>query len=220
MSTPKEASRILASEAKTIFGPLGLKQRGRSRIWLDDHAWWIGVVEFQPSSWSQGAYLNVGCCLLWNTKNYISYDLGGRVERHVKFEDSEQFRPHAKQLALLAGQEIELWRKTIADVSSLSTYYNSLKLPKNLWPQFHAAIAAGLSGDASRANEYFSQIEPPSDGDYAWQVKAKMRAAELQKLLPDLEAFRTEIAVGVQQCRALLKLPPLTDLNFDALQTQ
>ena len=218
MSTPNEASRILTSEATAALGPLGLKQKGRSRTWLDDHGWWIGVVEFQPSSWSQGASLNVGCCLLWNTKDYISYDLGDRAERHLKFEDSEQFRPHAKQLALLASKDVELWRKTLPNVASLSTYYNSRALPDNLWPQFHAAIAAGLSGDASRATEYFSQIGPPSDGDYAWMAEAKARAAKLQTLLPDLEAFRNEIAVGVQQCRKLMKLPPLTNVKFDGPQ--
>jgi hypothetical protein len=28
-------------------------QKGRSRIWLDDHGWWIAVVEFQPSDWAR-----------------------------------------------------------------------------------------------------------------------------------------------------------------------
>jgi hypothetical protein len=45
-----------------VLTPLGLTQRGRSRLWLDDHGWWLIVVEFQPSAWSRGSHLNVSAC--------------------------------------------------------------------------------------------------------------------------------------------------------------
>jgi hypothetical protein len=41
-------NRLVAQAAKEVLSPLGLTQKGRSRVWLDDHAWWLGVVEFQP----------------------------------------------------------------------------------------------------------------------------------------------------------------------------
>ena len=28
-----------------MLGPLGLRQKGRSRVWLDDHGWWLIAVE-------------------------------------------------------------------------------------------------------------------------------------------------------------------------------
>ncbi|MDG5809477.1 hypothetical protein P9869_44140 [Streptomyces ossamyceticus] len=40
--------RIITSAARESLKPLGLAQRGRSRLWIDDHGWWLGVVEFTP----------------------------------------------------------------------------------------------------------------------------------------------------------------------------
>src|SRR5256885_11111558 len=53
-------SKLITAAAREILRPLGLFQKGRSRVWLDDQGWWLGVVEFQPSDWSKGSYLNVG----------------------------------------------------------------------------------------------------------------------------------------------------------------
>lgn len=33
-----------------VLAPLGVRRRSRSRTWLDDHGWWLGIVEFQPSA--------------------------------------------------------------------------------------------------------------------------------------------------------------------------
>ena len=31
--------RIIADAAKAALGPLGFRRKGRSRVWLADHAW-------------------------------------------------------------------------------------------------------------------------------------------------------------------------------------
>ncbi len=41
-------SKLLAKAGTEILKPLGLFQKGRSRAWIDDHGWWLGLVEFQP----------------------------------------------------------------------------------------------------------------------------------------------------------------------------
>lgn len=74
---------------------MGLSQKGRSRIWLDDQRWWLCVVEFQPSSWSRGSYLNVGCMWLWPVRDDISFDEGYRVEEFCEFRDEAQFEAAA-----------------------------------------------------------------------------------------------------------------------------
>src|SRR5436309_1568598 len=73
-------TKLLTAAARSVLRPLGLQQRGRSRLWLDDHGWWVVVVEFQPSGWSIGSYLNVGAMWLWFEKDYISFDYGSRIE--------------------------------------------------------------------------------------------------------------------------------------------
>jgi len=58
-------NRDIAKAARAALGSIGCVRRGRSRTWLDDRGWWVGVIEFQPSSWSKGSYLNVGASFLW-----------------------------------------------------------------------------------------------------------------------------------------------------------
>src|ERR1700761_427171 len=92
-------SRLINVAARTILRPLGCVQKGRSRTWLDDQSWWVGVVEFQPSGWARGSYLNVGACWLWSEKNYLSFDAGHRVQEFQPFIDDEQFSLVAQKLA-------------------------------------------------------------------------------------------------------------------------
>lgn len=34
--------------ARVALIPLGLRRKGQSRLWYDDHGWRVFVVEFQP----------------------------------------------------------------------------------------------------------------------------------------------------------------------------
>jgi hypothetical protein len=81
-----------------------MKQKGRSRLWYDDHQWRAYLIEFQPSAWSKGTYCNVGLMWLWDPvvgrphwtfhiherllaqgREFISYERsGGRFEELVR----------------------------------------------------------------------------------------------------------------------------------------
>ena len=61
MGTLPIHSKIFNQVAEKYLVTLGLTQKGHSMIWLDDHGWWLTMVEFQTSGWSIGLYLNVGC---------------------------------------------------------------------------------------------------------------------------------------------------------------
>jgi len=73
-------TKLINAAAREILRPLGLVQAGRSRTWLDDRAWWLGNVEFQPSNLTRSSYLNVGVNWLLNIKDWLSFDFGHRVE--------------------------------------------------------------------------------------------------------------------------------------------
>src|SRR5262249_47199237 len=45
---------IIDRAARTVLQPLGLRRKGRSRLWYDDQGWRAFFVEFQPSDWSKG----------------------------------------------------------------------------------------------------------------------------------------------------------------------
>ena len=79
-------SRLLTEAARRHLRPLGVTQKARSRTWLDDRGWFVANVEFQPSGWSKGSYLNVGAHFLWTWNGFLSFDLGSRIEGFVPSE--------------------------------------------------------------------------------------------------------------------------------------
>ena len=92
MSRRHPHTKLINAAARETLRPLGLVQEGRSRTWLDDRAWWLGIVEFQPSDWTRGSYLNVGVSWLWNVKDWQSFDYRHRVDEAGKVSRSSSGR--------------------------------------------------------------------------------------------------------------------------------
>ncbi len=114
---PGSHDRIIADAAKAALGPLGFRRKGRSRTWLADHDWWLTVVEFQPSGWSKGSYLNVASHWLWSGTGTLSFDFGGRIAEHVEYLTDAQFAPSAAQLAESAAVEAQRLAETFDGLS-------------------------------------------------------------------------------------------------------
>lgn len=84
----KEHDKIIYAVVKGTLSLEGLFRIGQSRIWLDDNGYYVILVEFQPSGYEKGTYLNVGICFLWeyNENGFLNYNYGGRV-----LADNRQF---------------------------------------------------------------------------------------------------------------------------------
>lgn len=206
-------SVLLTETAKRILGPLGLVQKGRSRTWLADQDWWMIAVEFQPSGWSQGSYLNVGSMWLWNVKSYMSFDEGYRVEGFAPFESVEQFRPIAEHLVRRAAESVSHYRSLFPTVQSVSDFYLK-NCPHAGWPSFNAAVAHGLSGRIEAAKQMFSRWGDEAVGDSEWIKHARLDTEKLLGLVGDQEGFRDLISTRVLQTRELHRLPTRTEVDF------
>lgn len=149
-------NRLLRDIAASHLEPLGLKQRGRTRTWISDEQFWIGVVEFQPSQWGRGSYLNVGPMWLWQAPSTpkVFADVAGRttpLESTDQFEaadDEATFRDGAERLARHAVECIVNLR------SAITSYEDAARVAgaPTLWmhpryPDLHSGIAAGMAGD-------------------------------------------------------------------------
>ncbi len=64
----------MASAARDALRALALVRKGRSRCWVDDHGWWLINVEFQPSGYAKGRYLNVGEQHFWVVRDYLCFE--------------------------------------------------------------------------------------------------------------------------------------------------
>ena len=204
-------TKLLTAAARDVLRPLGLRQKGRSRTWIDDHGWWVGVVEFQPSAWSKGSYLNVGGMWLWHEQgHHLRFDVGNRVDGagFIEYQCDEQFAPEARRLAVLAADQIQRLRATLYDLDTAITWLREHSAGGQGWPGYDLGIALGLSGRHAEAAACLRRLshEP---GDPAWWQGAVTRAHDLADLLEqDAGAFRAHIRSAICAFRVALKLEP------------
>ncbi|MEU8472771.1 hypothetical protein AB0F30_33660 [Streptomyces sp. NPDC029006] len=208
MAATSPASRLITAAARDVLRPLGLQQRGRSRTWIDDHGWWLGVVEFQPGR-SEGSYLNVGVMWLWDDRDHLAFHVGGREHGHEQFVNPDQFTIAAHDLAREAADLVTANRARFVDLPAVARFLTSQNpQPGHFWDNYHAGVAAGLIGDVSTARQRFAQVLA-EDAFAPWMVQAQQSTRQLHGLAEDLEAFRGWAARAVASCRQQLKLESL-----------
>jgi hypothetical protein len=205
--------QLLLSAARAVLQPLGLVQLGRSRLWIDDRAWWAIVVEFQASAFARGSFLNVGVAWLWYAKDYWSFDVGHRVEPFTEFESVEQFRPVAEQLAEQAARRVREYRDMFKSVDKAAQYLSG-QSSKSVWAAYDAAVSAGLIGDVGASARFFAAIaNHPVSRD--WEKEVQDRARAISAHLPDASGFRAAVTAEVNKSRELHKLPGLAGILYE-----
>ncbi len=147
MAKTNEHGRLIAAAAKAALVPLGSVRKGQSRVWYSDQRYWVIAVEFQPSCWSKGSYLNVSVAWLW--KAIRGYSFRYRPFDFISFESVEQFTPLIAEMANVAAREVVKIRKQFASYSDIHDYIVR-HANRDSWPIYHAAISSALAGDIKR----------------------------------------------------------------------
>ncbi len=227
-------NKIIAEQAREALSPIGCRQKGRSRVWIGDHHWWVDLVEFQPSSWPKGSCLNVAACWLWDGKDYFSFDVSHRVSGHVQFVDPKLFETEMRVMANQARAEVLTLRNRFHSLAAVAHWLDS-QPDDGGWKSFHAGISNGLVGNVDGARTRFLRvasqvwdgqskyISRATNGEEIervlyidephWRLDLKSRAQELAELVADREAFLAEVTANIQKTRAAVKLP-----NVDVAQ--
>lgn len=197
-------NKLIAAAAKETLSPLGLKRDGKSRVWYDDHGWWCIVVEFQPSSWSRGTYLNVGVCWLLFEKAHWTFDVGNREKGFSPARDESRFLDALSGITTHARHCITGYRERFTSIRRVHSYYQGIEL-QNHWRYYEAAVIAALDGDTASARRDFDALfalERP----YQWQQGLYYRAMDLHNLLEDRRKFVHSVAGIVLRTRSQLRL--------------
>lgn len=215
---PGTHDKIIADAGKAALGPLGFTRKGRSRTWLADHEWWVVVVEFQPSGWSKGSYLNVAAHWLWSGMGSLSFDFGGRIAEHVEFLTEAQFTPAAAELARSAAIEAQRLADTFQSLSQAAqvlleqarTDSGQPHLHPG-WSDYNAGVAAALVGRLGDAMGLFTRIldSPMPPGSVLHPAAERMT-----QLLSDPIKLREEVASLIERQREALRLRPLLTPAF------
>jgi len=206
-------ARLIQQAAKEILAPLGVFQRGRSRLWIDDHGGWLTLIEFQPSSWSKGSYLNVAAMWLWNERDYFSFDVGHRARGFVAYENEAQFQPEIARQAIAARERVLEFRKQFPSIDGIAQFLKKNAKERNPHQLLDAAIALVYVGKVKDSRAVFAKIfsQKPT---YDWEKDVQNRARQLEELLNDPAAFRKRIEQAVLTTRKLLKLPERADVRI------
>jgi len=197
----------LSKAAKKHLSPIGMKRKGQSRVWFKDNGWWLGVVEFQPSSWRKGSYLNVAAMWLWNAKDYWSYDEGGRVEKFHEFKDADQFADAADTLALRAKEEVLALSQRFPSLTVVAAHL-ARNSDENPWQSYHAAMAALAIGDVDHAQKRFRALLAFKDSA-PFMIALKTKVRSFSELLASATEPSAIVGQEVTHTRALLKLTPV-----------
>lgn len=201
--------RIVTSAARGSLKPLGLAQRGRSRLWIDDHAWWLGVVEFTPPR-TAGSGLNVGAMWLWHDVDHLAFHVDAVRTGPEPFRTEGQFTPLALELSRQAAANVTALREKFPALSDVTRYLTSRPVRRGfLWETFDAGIAAALTGDPATARDHFERVLR-KDPLAPWMVQAQEKARELHVIAPDRDAVTAWVAQAVGSCRSKLGLAPVT----------
>lgn len=204
-------NQLIARSAKTVLAPLGCKQKGRSRVWFADHGWWLAVIEFQPSSWAKGSYLNAAAMWLWNAKTHWSFDEGGRVEAFHSFRNEEQFSGVAEHLAASAASEVASLRERFPSIEAVAAHLER-KQKVGIWDHYHAALSSALVGRTAYARSQFEEVALIQT-HAPWVADIQAKAETFSKVASSVDDVRQAVAEEVIAARSLLKLTPLSNRN-------
>jgi hypothetical protein len=199
----------IAAAAKSALAPLGCVRKGRSRTWIDDHGWWVGVIEFQPSGWSKGSYLNVAASYLWKpapTESSLSFDalVGQRPWRDAT--EGESFAHKATELASIARESLAELRRHHRSITSTADWLRSQENKEAVWRDYHLGIAFGLSQQVEIAKHHF-RLGIDHSSKIEWVAMPGRECRKYESIVENREAFLATVLERIQATRIALKLP-------------
>ena len=211
MAKQNEHGRLIAAAAKAALAPLGCKRVRQSRFWYSDQRFWTVSIEFQPSGWAKGSYLNVGANWLWYPMSDwgFSFSEDIRVEDagFIKFENVEQFTPLIAAMAARAAHEVYRLREKYKSRADIHRHLLT-RAVRNGLHGYHAAVAAGLVGDMATARQLFDRLESWETQGQDWTEAIKSRGAALGKFADDPVTFESAILAIIAEVRSRLHLLP------------
>jgi hypothetical protein len=205
MAKQNEHGRLIAAAAKTALAPLGCKRKGQSRLWISDERYWLITVEFQPSAWSKGSYLNVRPGWLWLRLG--ANDSFPRPADYIEFENAEQFAPLIENMATIAAQTVLAFRARFRTLRDINRYFAE-RITGDGWPVYRAAVTAGLIGDLATAQRLFSRMEIWDTKNWEPWMELKAESAAMAALLNEPEQFRSALLATITSKRDVFRLPP------------
>ena len=213
METKTDFDTLLKSIAKDRLKLFGIVQHADSRSFHFDKEWLTFIIEFQPSSFSEGTYLNVGVDFHFYPREHFAFSYVNRVSDFVAFTDLEQFTKVITELCDLAIKRFQLLERNFKDIW---TAIDSLEQDKTN-SFYDLAVLHALTGDYDKALQQLKQLSD-SECEYDWHFERREVVNKLIAwLLEDSSSFLEKFKIQINQTRQLKKLRPA---KLNALTTR
>jgi hypothetical protein len=170
-------------------------------------------VEFQPSSWDRGSYLNVAAKWLWRPTKYWTFDYSPDSQRasgFQRFVSEKQFSGVALELAHIAADRAARLRHVLATIDLVADRLEATATVGG-WNLYHAGMSAFLAGRQQKAQALFRELGRPTDADGTsgpWLDDLRATAREFAHLAHDPVNMLARIDALVKESRSALRLPP------------
>lgn len=206
MAKQNEHGKLIAAAAKAALAPLGFRRIGQSRTWISDERYWAIWIEFQPSAWSKGSYLNVRPSWLW--LRYGANDHHPRPADFISFESVAQFKPLVENMASIAAQTVVAMRARFKTLEDVNRFFAE-RVSQDGFPVYRAAITAGLVRDTHAARQLFERMDNMDTTNWgSWIMDLRSECAALAALLDEPMRYKAAILATIAERREKLRLPP------------
>ncbi|MCT2407487.1 hypothetical protein NZD88_08050 [Chryseobacterium antibioticum] len=207
--TSPDHSKIINKTAKKIFGPYGIKQKGRSRIWFDDNGWYTTVIEFQPFTGRQGTTLNVGVNFNWHEQVYFSFDISYRQDvDFIEYDgNDDHFSKEVEQLCEIALNKALEYRENLQNIHKAKPFIlNHTYTSENIWGSYHKGTICGLTNDLVEQNHYYQKLlQENHPGEWLNELKEQVQLLIANSV--HHHKFTENVIEIIRKTRILKKLP-------------
>ena len=214
MAAQPPQTKILNAAARAMLRPLGVTQKGRSRLWLDDQQWYVTVIEFQPFRGAQGSCLNVGVHWLWYPQDHWSFDMGYRISDFYEYHNDEQFTEAASNLVQRSIVDLRKYRDGLRTLESAHEFVWSFAFDRadDPWTLLHKGLISGLVGRFDETRSCFdAALDGPQEFDYEQDRSTFIRDLALH--CDTIGRFRNRVCELIHLAREELSLPQV-DVNW------
>ncbi len=204
MNPPFDHNKLLTKIAKEKLKPYGIVQKGKSRTFLYDNGWYIIVIEFQPSSWSKGTYLNLGVDFNFSPREHLAFGHGYREKGFEEAKDEKQFTDIVSKYCDIAIGRVEKLKKDFNDIGTAIRTIKGSKT-KSAWDNFDLGVMYGIMEKFGEAKKYFTRLKKEKC-EHPYEFARRTLAIEILTWLED-GLFGKKVLELIAQTRELKKLP-------------
>jgi hypothetical protein len=171
-----DINKVIKKIAREKFSGQEIKQKGQSRLWYFPGAYYQILIEFQPSSWNKGTYLNVGLDFNWFPRDFFAFEFGDRLSEFKSFNDENQFQKEVEKMCDLALEKVEQYKLIFREKTGAADRLLKLKKELNEWDTFSIGVLFGFEGQPDKAIKYLHKIS----GDH-YKLEYEIERAKIAK---------------------------------------